>query len=483
MKTPAALALALFLALVGRAPAAHAADPLGIRVQLREKEREIVAVPGVASFLVRDPTVAEVVAADHPGHLIVVGTQMGDTRILCPLADGGSSVVHVKVVPPYWDTLSYLFADSPNIEMVVTNGHLILSGEVSRNTVIRKVESAVALDPKRIINNVTFSHPDLLRRIDGYLQAQGYAGVTAEVLENTVYLGGQIFDDARRKDVVSVIEAYAKAANCLVNAAGLKLGGAPLAVEVKFVNVSRGVDNNIGLVMNEVKYNLNWNPKETDVWQFDNHVRSRQETASWELDGEVTNDGSVGMQRIRSGMKVLYETRMATRSGEQVRLQQGGTIYKETTGVQVTETTQVDYGFIVEITPTMIGPKSISADVNVQVSGVLKDDPLTLDKYNLQSKYTIAPGDIILVNRMNKMSDQVARQVLPYVGDIPMLGNLFANTKETDQDGNLLLLIRITPLTEEGVNVHGEHVERLYEETKTRSVKLEIIEAEEREKE
>jgi len=470
MRVAATFFLALLLSLSGMA-AGSDGEPLGIRIQLREREREIVAVPGVVSFLVRDPTVAEVVAADQPGLLIVVGSQMGDTRILCTLADGGGSVVHVKVVPPYWDTLSYLFADSPNIEMMVTNGHLILSGEVSRNTVIHKVESAVALDPKRIINNVTFSHPDLLRRIDGYLQAQGYGGVTAEVLENTVYLGGQIFDDAKRKDVVSVIEAYAKAANCLVNAAALKLGGAPLAVEVKFVKVSRGVDNNIGLIMNDVKYSLNWSPEQPDAWR------------SEELKAQVSNDGSIGMQRIRSGMKVLYETRMATRSGEKARLQQGGTIYKDTTGVQVTEVTQVDYGFIVEVTPTMVGPGSISADVNVQVSGVLKDDPLTLDKYSLQSRYTIAPGDIILVNRMDTVSDQVSRQALPYVGDIPMLGNLLSGTKEADQDGNILLLIRITPLSEEGVNIHGEHVERVYEETKVRPIKLEIIEAEEREKE
>ncbi len=418
-------------------------------VEVKEGARAIVRLADISTFLVQNPEIASVAKTDRSDEIVVLGQKMGNAVINCQNSDGTRTTLGVKVVPKYWDTLLLLFEDDPNIRMTITDEHLILSGDVSDQDAMRRVKTASELDKTRIINNVTFSTQNLLGKIQGHLKNSGLKGVEADVQDNIVYLTGMLLDKDKEKDLLSVVKSYADNFGCSINSSGLKTGGPPLIVEVKFVTVTKGNDNNMGLIMDDIKYNLNWNPKESDVWQFDNHVQTRQETESWELDGEVTNSGTVKLQKIKTSLKVLYESRMSTISGEKVKMQRGGTIYLQTSGVQVADVQTVDYGFIVEIVPTILSGDSVAADVDVQVSGLQADQPLTINKYTLNAKYVVSPGEIILVNKMNVVNDKLAKQGLPFLSDIPLLGYVFDNTQANDENANVLLLLRISSFDKE----------------------------------
>ncbi|HOK04459.1 MAG TPA: hypothetical protein PLN24_04295 [Victivallales bacterium] len=446
------------------------------KVQLKEGARTILFLPSVSTFLVHDPEIISVAKTESPDELIIIGLKMGNAVISCQNMDRTITTINVCVVPKYWDTLEALFENNPNIRMTVTGEHLILSGEVNDQDSMSRVKTAQELDKKRIINNVTFSKQNLLEKINSYLKNSGLNDVFAKIDDKVVYLRGMLLDKDKEKDLISVVKSLADSFSCSVNTSGLKTGGPPLIVEVKFVNVARGKDNNMGLLMDDIKYNLNWNPKEVDVWQFENHTRSRQETGSWELDGEVTNSGSVKLQKIKSSLKVLYEARMSTMSGEKVKLQRGGAIYLQTSGVQVADVQTVDYGFIVEIVPTILSPNSISADVSVQVSGLQNSNPLTINKYTTNAKYVISPGEIIVLNKMNVINDKLAKQGVPFLSEIPVLGYMFENTQENNDDSNVLLLLRISAFEPDVIAEEGRDSNEKFKKIK-KSDHSEIIDS------
>ncbi len=425
------------------------------KIQIKEGTRKILHLPGVSTFLVQDPEIISVAKTEQAEELVIIGLKMGNAALNCQNSDGTKLTVNICVVPKYWDTLQALFETNPNIRLNITGEHLILSGDVDDQDSMRRVKTAQGLDKSRIIDNVTFSKENLLKKILAHIQNSGLKGVSANIEDNIVYLSGMILDKDKEKDLTSVVKSLAENFSCSVNTSGLKTGGPPLIVEVKFVTVSRGKDNNMGLLMDDIKYNLNWNPKETDVWQFDNHVRTKQETASWELDGEISNSGRLKLQKIKSSLKVLYESRMSTMSGENVKMQRGGTIYLQTSGVQVADVQTVDYGFIVGIVPTILSPDSVSADVSVQVSGLQSSSPLTINKYTLNAKYVVSPGEIILVNKMNVINDKLTKQGLPFLSEIPLLGYMFENSQANDENSNVLLLLRISSLGKDILTKEG----------------------------
>ncbi|HBC86905.1 MAG TPA: hypothetical protein DCZ94_08125 [Lentisphaeria bacterium] len=418
-------------------------------VQVKEGGRTLVKLDPISSFLAMDPETVTVARTERNDELVVIGVKMGKARIFCQNTDGSQTSVEVTVVPTYWDTLQQIFSDAPNIEMTVTTDHLILGGEMVKQNTLKKIETAMALDKARIINNVSFSQEDLLGKINTYLKASEFKDVNAKVQDGTVFVSGMILDKKKQEDMLSVLKAYATGFGCVLNSAGLTAGSSPLIVEVKFVSITNGDDVDMGLVMNEVKYNLAWNPKQTELWQHGetNGVRTntRNEGASWDLQGNVSNDGAMKLQKIRNSLKVLYESRMSTTSGEKLNVQKGGTIYLQTTGVEVTQVDPIDFGFIVDIVPTIISRDSVGADVNVQVSQVEREIPtLKIAKYSLTAKYAITPGEVILVNKMNTINDQVIKQGVPYLSTIPLIGYIFDNDKKKDDNAHLLLLIRIS---------------------------------------
>ncbi len=437
-------------------------------IQVSEGARTIVRLQDISTFLVESPELISVLKTDRSDEIVVFGQKMGNAIIVCQHPDETKTTLKVTVVPKYWDTLQVLFENNPNIRMTITGEHLILSGNISEQDTMMKVKTAVEIDKTRIINNVSFSRQNLLERIQDHLKKSALKDVKVDVQDNIVYLMGMLLDKDKEKDLISVVKSYADSYACTVNSSGLKTGGPPLIVEVKFVTLSKGNNNNMGLLMDDIKYNLNWNPKETDVWQFDNHVRTRQETESWELDGEVSNSGTIKLQKIKNSLKVLYESRMSTISGEKVKMQRGGTIYLQTSGVQVASVQTVDYGFIVEVVPTILADDSVSADVSVHVSDIGTSDPLQINKYTLDAKYVVAPGEIILVNRMNVLNDKLSKQGVPFFSDVPILGYLFENTQATDENANLLLLLRISSFNKEILSDEGKDAQKTFDEIKTK---------------
>lgn len=460
---------ATFLACV----ALNATEPLSRDIELKEGSRKVVRLPSLDKFFVQDPAILKMSEAETDGDYILTGLSIGNTDIACANADKSRTLLKVKVVPRYWNTLKFLFADMPNVSLNITDGHVIISGKVIQNSVLKKVEQAVSLDKKRIINNVELSHSDLIKRIGKYLKGEKFDDVTAEVMDKTVYLEGKIFDKAKLSKLLSVVQSYTKPAGFALNSSGVILSGSPLIVQVRFVSVTKGKNDNLGLTMDEIKYSMTFDPSASHT--YDNSaVPNVTKKAAYGGSGTVTNAGALNVQRIRDAMKVLFDSNLATRSGENAKLQRGGTVYEKIEGVQAVDLKEIDYGFMVKVTPTMVNEKNITVDVSVQVSGIQRQVPLTINKYDLSAKYTIAPGEVIVINRMNAINDHVSEQGVLGLSDIPFIGSLFDNNMADTAHSDILLLLRVSLQSRDERAIEADSAARKFEKAKRNPTEVDM---------
>ena len=426
----------------------YGVDAMIRKIEVKEGAKKIVSLQRAKPSLVEDSNVAKLVSAGNGGDYYVEGLSIGKTSVVCRKPDGAQEILEITVVPRYWSTLQFLFENNPNISLAVTDGHVIISGQVLQNSLMEKVNKAVDLDKKRIINNVTLSHTDLLKRIDSYLRAEKFDGVKTEVMDRTVYLSGKVFDKAKRDKLLSVLLSYAKPAGFSLNSSGVILSGSQLTVEVRFVSVDKGKNDNMGLSTDEIKYSMQFAPSASHSYDSSNNPNVVKK-AAYGGDATVTNSGTFNIQKIRNAMKILFDSRLATRSGETAKLQRGGTVYEKIEGVQAVDLREINYGFMVNVTPTMVNAKTITADVDIQVSEPTNRNPLTIAKYNMTAKYTVSPGEVILINKMNAINDTVAKQGIPILSDIPFVGSIFDNDSANTSNANIILLLRVTLPEEE----------------------------------
>jgi len=460
-----AVAALAFAAVVAAAAEGVADDSLTKNIEIKEGARTMVRLVDVSSFFVQDPAVVKMTDMDENGKYILDGLGIGNTNVICTRSDGKDMVLKVTVVPRYWSTLRFLFQDMPNISLNITDGHVIISGKTIQNSIVKKVDQAVALDKKRIINNVVLSHTDLLKRINCYLRGESLNGIKAEVMDKTIYLNGKIYDKSKRDKLLSVVESYAKPAGFALNSSGIILSGSPLIVDVRFVTVTRGKDDNLGLTMNEIKYSMEFDPSASHA--YDNSATPNvTKKAAYGGTGNVATNGVLNIQKIRNAMKVLFDSKLATRSGEVAELQRGGTVYEKIEGVQAVDLKEIDYGFMVKVTPTMVNENTITADVSVQVSGIQSQVPLTINKYHMAAKYTIAPGEVIVINKMNAINDRISEQGVLGLSDIPFVGSLFDTDVAQTANADILLLLRITRQTDFERAAEAEKAEKKFEEAR-----------------
>ena len=77
---------------------------------------------------------------------------------------------------------------------------------------------------------------------------------------------------------------------------------------------------------------------------------------------------------------------------------------------------------------------------DVQEGADAADEP-PLDKMEIDTRLLVADGDIVVIGGIKKSSVTNRVDKTPKLGDVPVIGNLFKGTKNTDDLSELLVFI------------------------------------------
>ncbi|MDD5200601.1 MAG: hypothetical protein PHC88_12470 [Terrimicrobiaceae bacterium] len=126
-----------------------------------------------------------------------------------------------------------------------------------------------------------------------------------------------------------------------------------------------------------------------------------------------------------------------------------------TPGVGGTTTASVSYlpiGTIINILPKVLADKSVVLNVSVTVSSIVGEEPIAGNNYPIASSrvYTaelhVDSGYTLAIGGLEEAVDERNRNGIPFLKDIPLLGEVFKSTDHRRSKKNLMIFITPTML-------------------------------------
>ncbi len=110
-------------------------------------------------------------------------------------------------------------------------------------------------------------------------------------------------------------------------------------------------------------------------------------------------------------------------------------------------------GVTLKITPKMINEKTVQLSVNPQVRSVLRYESFRMNDTvsnipvislrSVDTRLTVSDGDIIILGGLYNSEKAESLRKVPYIGDIPVLGDLVNGRDSSSVDKQLLFLLKV----------------------------------------
>jgi len=132
----------------------------------------------------------------------------------------------------------------------------------------------------------------------------------------------------------------------------------------------------------------------------------------------------------------------------------------QTGKMEVTGYSEKDIGIILTVTPHINDAGDIVVDLKPEVSGVLADwdnfgtttDPMMVPRFTTRTAETqvmIKDGQTIVIGGLRENETVKVDKKVPFLGDIPLVGELFKYKEDTINTKDLLIFVTVRLVTEE----------------------------------
>lgn len=469
----------LFFACVAAAAVASAAVRHFDPVTLAEGASASVKVQGADDAKAGLVSVAGVIVRDK--EVIVTGLGIGTTDIQVTDSRGVFADFKVTVVPSYWDVLAKIFEDDPEIGREVIGGKVILTGATANSETLERVNQAKALDPDRIVSQVTYS-PEALRAIvTDFLRRSDATNIAVNIVGREVCLSGKVYDPGVARSLSErVLKFLREFPGVTVNVENIRVYKQKILISIEFVEWNDTRAKNLGIkppdsiiAEGNFSYGYDW----TRI--LDDNRDSRNEPNEITPEGSKTptvynliKNGADFSNKLTQNLKLAsdvkisevkftinlakqngvarktYGTTLATQSGEPVTFKNGGTYYIKTQpgGLGSGDLKQFDYGYNIVATPVIIDRETVDLAFDLDYSNldnakVKADDDYSISRYATKSKYIVRPGETIVLSGYKEQSESDVKDGWPILSHIPILNWIFGNRNHRQEEKEMLLVV------------------------------------------
>ena len=157
------------------------------------------------------------------------------------------------------------------------------------------------------------------------------------------------------------------------------------------------------------------------------------------LKAEINALENLGLGQIISNPKIF------TLDNQTATVTQGTEIPYTTISDGAASTSFKEAALKLEVTPSIVGDGNVLMTIKVNNDAVQEgadaaDEP-PLDKMEIDTRLLVADGDIVVIGGIKKSSVTNRVDKTPKLGDVPVIGNLFKGTANTDDLSELLVFI------------------------------------------
>lgn len=164
-------------------------------------------------------------------------------------------------------------------------------------------------------------------------------------------------------------------------------------------------------------------------------------------------------------LSILSSPRLLTMDNEKAKITVGQEqpIVKSSTAVgesgdTVTDFIFKDVGIELEVTPQINVDRDVSLDVSFKITSILRFETLggeqqpVIGKREAQSRVAVKDGNTLVIGGLIENNTRDLRNKVPFLGSIPIIGLLFSNTRQSQEQTELLVFItpHVVATSEEG---------------------------------
>jgi len=199
------------------------------------------------------------------------------------------------------------------------------------------------------------------------------------------------------------------------------------------------------------------------------------------------NDINAVLQALvtQSKAKILSRPSITTMSGEAAVIQVGGEIpYTTRDRDGIARTEYKDYGIILQFRPVVDAENRIVSSIHAEISkpnGETVDGQPVLERRRTDSVVTVSPGTTMVIGGLMDSSESKTVSKIPFLGDIPVIGEFFKYTATTKDKQELAVLI--TPYLVDENNLSSTRMSRdmkeYYEKGQAEHLEKEIVDVNE----
>lgn len=147
--------------------------------------------------------------------------------------------------------------------------------------------------------------------------------------------------------------------------------------------------------------------------------------------------------------EVLARPRLTTLNGNKAELNVTNTVYYlvsqvSADGYPITDYRSFNDGISLEITPTVTQGGSITLNISPEIKTAGRssgDGPRDISTRNLKTTVTLKNGETLCLGGLVRKGKSEVRTAVPFLGSIPLIGRLFSNVSEVEDESELAIFI------------------------------------------
>lgn len=328
--------------------------------------------------------------------------------------------------------------------VVVSSSELILVGKQTGTTTLI-IWSNMGRQTYQV--EVAANDPAIANEIKRVL---GYPDIRVVKVNKTVILEGTVNDQYQRARAEKIAAAYGdKVVNLLEIAKPIQI-----KIEAKIVEISRNKTDKLGLQY----YSTNTaNPGIFFAGQYQNSVLQGTAISLGNLGAVAPLNTQLNLLLQNGFAKLLSQPNMVTLSGEKANILVGGQIPVPVSNMAGQVSIEwKDYGIKLEISPEASLDGIITSKVKAEVSAMEWNNPTTKIKLGsnieipsirmrkAETAIALASGQTMAIGGL--IANDTTRDVtkIPFLGDLPVIGQLFRSTSFIKGETELIILVTPT---------------------------------------
>ena len=493
-------------------------------------EGETLSLDSMCASSVRSSNASVFAAAlRESGEAVLSGARLGEAR-LDYVKDGQVFASRpVTVVPVFWQVLRKMFTDDPEITVDIVGDKVVVGGYTANVDTLHRVETAKALDPARIVTQVSYSTAQIAELVRDFLRRAAVTNVDVNVVGREVCLSGRMYDAQSIEQLRKRVEGFVRDfPGMSVNTDELRIYKQKIMISIEFVQYSDTMSRNLGFSgPDSITASFDWNfgfdhKKETKGERSgtSNYKGSRENSAekgyttekaesgessrvpkdsstdkityisdlasdykkgnswshNWSGGAHAKVDGvkaTINLLKMNGAAKSLYSTTLSTQSGIEAEFQSGGTFNVMTTPGMGSngDMVSIEYGYIIKATPLIIDANTVNLDFSLDNKEPLDNTGAQILRYQTKSKYLVRPGESIAISGYKHNTESEDKKGTPWLSKIPLIGPwLFGNTANKVSMDDMLLVVTV----DWALEGDGEAAAARLDEMKSRKIEVEM---------